>query len=120
MVKRYANPATSIGEIRTGFVGGNLFNFSDGIDLAASVSNYAVMLEDALQQFFPSAWINIRHSDYRTSGAPPKEFLTKVYDHNGYELSGWDATVNKIAEDLHRSQKWLVPLQQQTIKQIEV
>ena len=119
MQKRYATPGTTIGEIRTGFVGGNLFNFSDGIDLGASVRQYSIMLEAQLQAYFPYAWIDIKHTDYRTTGAPPKEFQTKVYDHNGNERPEWIASVAKIAEDLHRGQKWLVPLQQ-SVTAIEV
>lgn len=66
----------AIYRITTGFLTGNLFSETDGIDIEASISKYHSALTSALQDEFPDASIDVRYQN--ASGCLPFGLQTHV------------------------------------------
>lgn len=65
-------------EITTGFLTGNLFGSeTDGIDIDASVKLYRQRLQEAIEEAFPGATVQVDYQD--AEGVLPSSLQTRIY-----------------------------------------
>lgn len=98
-------------KIQTGFLEGNLFGADvDGIDQAASADNYARMLEKAVEDAFPGAFVTIRREG--ASGCEPANMHyahSPARDHDAEQEveAEVEAEVGSIGESIYEDFHWI-------------
>jgi hypothetical protein len=98
-------PAT----IRYGFLTGNLFaawsqEEIDALNVSASVSTFARMLEQEIGQAFPSAEVTVEFRD--RIGSIPADIQTAAWDSRGNDLPDVLLTVEEIGSRLFELGLW--------------
>lgn len=97
--------------IKTGFLEGNLFDSTEGIDVHASSAKYAEECRKALAAEFPGAVIEIDYQE-NAQGVPPCTLQTRVYPpgdqfslEDGAEVDRVDYICGKVWENFDA---WIV------------
>ena len=83
--------------IKTGFLEGNLFDSTEGIDVHASSAKYAEECRKALAAEFPGARIEVDYQE-NTQGATPCTLKTHAYHQTDPESNLADMEDEQIAE----------------------
>jgi hypothetical protein len=95
--------------ISTGYLTGNLFSDTTGIDEAASAERYGEMVAAAIRKSYPGAAVSVKSQS--ASGCTPHGLQTRVYDPSGVpnmETDSMAEAVHRITEEVFNDGEWFV------------
>ena len=82
------------------FLGGNLFNDTEGIDVKASVERYAELVEEAIQSEYPGAEVEIGYQVNAEGAAGGVHVAGDQIDDNTFEAMQNEESIIKLIGDI--------------------